>query len=90
MPARHGGPEGPHYNVNDLLAQPEHAQRQTRDRGHVLLAVDLVGDRAADDLPAEARLPQQRAGARVERLEVALAAAGEQQVATPSSGCRCR
>src|SRR3954451_8432548 len=50
-----------------LLAQSEGRQRLAGDRRHVLLAVDLVGHRAGHDLRAEIRLPQQLAGARVQR-----------------------
>ena len=62
------------------VLEAEGDQRVARNHRDVLLAVDRVGDRPVDDLAAEARLPQHGAGARVERVEVAFAAAGEQQV----------
>src|SRR4051794_30019231 len=62
------------------FSQSEDAQRQAGDRGDVLLAVDLVSDRTADDLRTEARLPQQRPVPRIDRLEVSFAAAREQHV----------
>src|SRR5438445_2864177 len=48
--------------------------------GNVLLAVHLIADRPGNDFPAEIHLPQQRAGVRIERLEIALTSAGEKQV----------
>src|SRR5919198_18186 len=63
-----------------LFAQAEHAQRESRDRRHVLFAVDFVRDRTADDLRAQVRFPQERPVARVDRMEVPLAPAGEQHV----------
>ena len=48
--------------------------------GHVLLAPDLEGHWCHHDPPTEIRLPQQLPGAGIERVEVAFAATGEQQV----------
>lgn len=51
-----------------------------RDDCHILRAVDGVGDRAVDDLAAQTRFPQLRAGDCIKRVEVTLATTGEQQV----------
>jgi hypothetical protein len=48
--------------------------------GHVLPAIDLVGDRSGRDLASEAGLPQQCARASVEGLKVAFPTTDEQHV----------
>src|SRR5688572_13440541 len=57
------------------LADRERDEVVARDRRDVLPAVDLVAHRRVDDLPAEAGLPEQRTRPRVERVEIAFAAA---------------
>ena len=52
------------------VAERKRHQVVPRNHGHVLLAIDLVGDRSADDLPAQVRLPQQLSTAGVERLDM--------------------
>ena len=47
------------------------------DYRHVLLPADHVGDGCHHDLAAEARLPEQLPGPRIERVKVALSAAGD-------------
>src|SRR5678816_3020322 len=56
-------------------------QRAAGADRHVLLAVHRVAHRRGIDLAADVRLPQQRTGLRVERQEVAVAAAAEHDVA---------
>src|SRR5512132_2764269 len=63
-----------------LIAQGKGIERIARDDGDILPAVDGVGHRAVDDLPAEAGLPQHVATAGVERVEVAFAPSREQQI----------
>ena len=46
----------------------------------LLLAVDLEGDWSHDDLAAQAGFPKELAGFRIESVEVAFAAAGEDKV----------
>src|SRR5204863_3536806 len=47
----------------------------------VLFSIDLVGDRPVDDLRTEVDLPEQRSGARVERVKISFPATGEEKVA---------
>lgn len=58
-----------------------------------VLAADSTGDRAVDDVTAEARLPEQFARARIERVEVAFAPARElvpRRLVTTRRPLRCR
>src|SRR5437899_2576280 len=64
-----------------LWPERVHEQRAARVDGDVLTAVDRVRHRAGRHLAADARLPQLRAGARIEREEIAFAAAGEYEIA---------
>src|SRR5258708_8874673 len=62
------------------VAKGKDKQAVPRGDGNVLLAIHLVTDRPGDDFAAEIHLPQQRAGVRIECLEVALAPSGEDQI----------
>src|SRR4051812_45390456 len=53
------------------VAESEGEQGVSRGDGDVLPAVDRVGHRAAIDLTSQRGLPQQRAGAGVEGVEIA-------------------
>src|SRR5689334_470139 len=66
--------------TTQLFVNGEHEQRESGDNRYVLLVADAVADRTAVDRRAELRLPQELASARVQRLEVAFAPAGEEQV----------
>src|SRR5262245_16784941 len=79
-PAPHPGRLKPAPTLVISFPQSEYAQREPGDRRDVLLPVDVVGDRTVDNLRPEARLPDERSGLRVERVEIALAAAREQQI----------
>src|ERR1700690_173822 len=63
-----------------LVLEPVDEQRMTRRDRDVLPAVELIGDRRRRDRTANRGLPKQVAVARIERVEEALAATGEQQV----------
>src|SRR5262245_1816560 len=63
-----------------LLSQSEREQRTPGGDGDVMLAADRVGDGAGRHHAADGHLPQQGAGPGVERVEVALAAAAEQEI----------
>jgi hypothetical protein len=70
-----------------LVAQRIRGQHVAPDRRHVLPALDLIGDRPGEHLHrSEAALPQQLTGPRVERLEVPVAAAGEEQIGRSDPG----
>src|SRR5207248_7161853 len=61
--------------------------------GDVLLAVDAVGDRVADDSRAQPPLPQNLAAVAIDRAEVAIQAAVERQPAVgdqPTAPARVR
>src|SRR5205809_3924643 len=61
-------------------AQTERKKRVTGGDRDVLPAVDLIGDGARRDLSSETRFPEQRAGARVQRVEISFTPAGEEHV----------
>src|SRR3954469_16143178 len=62
--------------VDISVSKAERVERIARDDGEVLLTVNGVRHRAVHDLTAEAGLPQHRAAAGVERIEVAFASTG--------------
>src|SRR4051812_17560813 len=63
-----------------LIAQSKHVKRAFRGDRHVLAAVGGERDWAIRDSATKIGRPQQLAGARVERKEMSLAAAAEQQI----------
>jgi hypothetical protein len=52
------------------IAERERHKVLSRDGRNILFAVNLVGHRSGDNLPAQVRLPQQLSTAGVERLDM--------------------
>jgi len=63
-----------------LLPQRKREQPVSGGDGHILAAIHCVADGAVGDLSAEHGFPEELAGARIERIEISLTAACEDQV----------
>ena len=63
-----------------LIPKSECHQVLTCDGRNILFAIDLIRHWTSDNLPAQARPPQERARARIKGLEVPLAPPGEEQI----------
>ena len=61
-----------------LFAQTKREKRVTRSNRHVLLSFDFEGHRTGGDLASKARIPEKRAGTRIERVKVSFTSAGEE------------
>src|SRR6185369_13174832 len=70
-----------HNRLLPSFAKAKSHQNITGDYGYVLLSIDLIRHRPVHDLRAKIDLPEQGAGARVERVEISFPAAGEEKVA---------
>ena len=64
-----------------LAPHDEREQRVSGGDSHVLIAVELVGDRSIGDAGPEACVPQRLPCCRVQGDEVLLVVAGEQEIA---------
>jgi hypothetical protein len=77
--------EGRDLRVSDTLPRYASAQRERMERvagrdRDILLPLRLVGHRSGSRLTTDVHLPQQRAGARIQRVKVPFATPHEQQV----------
>src|SRR5437870_9138754 len=63
-----------------LFAQTKREEGVAGSNRHVLLSFDFEGHRTGGDLASKARIPEKRAGTRIERVEVSFTSAGEEQI----------